>query len=162
MVGFRLFLWSAAATIAALGTALPSDECLRISQDGTFESVNWTYFDAQTDPSTSFRQWHDDGRSFMLLPQTGMYEGAENIHEYMSTLSISSALESSPIIIPRSGVGYVQQYERTVIDPNGEESKHTMCSYLSASLYVPTYNSSIAVDVFNMGTFTLKMVRLTR
>jgi len=163
MLGLRVFLWSAAGSTAVHGAVLPSAECLRISLEGVYETPNWTYTDDQVDPSTSLRQWHEDRRSFLVYSKAGKYEGAEAIHEYNSFGSTKSILiESAPILLPRSGVGYVKQYDRTVIDPNGRETLHTMCSYLQAGLLVGTFNSSMVADAFNYGTFTVKLLRLMR
>ena len=56
----------------------------------------------------------------------------------------------------------MQQYERSVIDPDGQEVVHTMCSYISMIVGVSTFNSSMAVDALNIDTFTRKTIAMIR
>ena len=99
-----LLMWSALGADAAYGVFLSSETCLFITQSGSFETPDWEWSDTQLDSWNHFR--HEDIRSFMILSQVGMYEGADAIREYTEFLSSNNIfLESSSLMYPRSGVG---------------------------------------------------------
>jgi len=156
-----IFLWCAVAVSASLGERSPSDACVQLSAQGYFDEANWTFQDVW--PSALTSRMHEDNRSFIILPELGRYDGAEGVREYMLYLSrLNIMFESTPVVSPLSGHGFVHEYDRIVIAPNGEATSHTMCSWISSTLFVPTSNSSMAVDAFNLGTFTVKTMIMVR
>ena len=151
---FALVLICAVSMVAAFGEKVPSEACLHIAAQGSFEQVDWTWMEVWPPQVTS--RMYDDYRSFMVLPGLGKYEGADAIREYMLHLSPQNIfVESNGVIMPRSGFGMVQEYERTVIAPNGEATSHTMCSWISMAIFEATANSSMAVEALKVKTMAM-------